>query len=409
MPTEPLSSPQDRSTAGPWHAVTASFLGWTIDAFDYSTVAFLVGTLASDLHVTKADIIWTLTATLAMRPVGALLFGVVADRYGRRFTLMANVIYFSVVELLCGFSTNFTMFLILRALFGIGMGGEWGVGASLAMETVPRRWRGFFSGVLQAGYPVGYLLAAVSLRFILPAWGWRAMFWAGGAPALLAIYVRMRVPEPEAWVRHRVAKTGAILRTISKDWKHFLFLVWMMTLLMFLSHGTQDLYPDFLTSAHGFSAAAVSTTAMIYNVGAIVGSVLFGIFSERFGRRRGMTVAMAVSLASIPLWTFGGTAGKLTLGAFLMQVGVQGTWGIIPAHLNELAPSEARSLVPGLAYHLGILVASPTNTLEYLLRDRFGYASALAGFEFCVIVLSMIAVNLSRERRGRDFLAKDAG
>lgn len=387
-----------------WHAVSASFLGWTLDAFDFFAVVFLVGTLAAQFRVTKTDIVWTLTATLAMRPVGALLFGLFADRYGRRAALMANVICFSVLELLCGFSTGFTMFLILRTLYGIGMGGEWGVGASLAMETVPKRWRGLFSGILQSGYSVGYLLAAVGARFILPSLGWRAMFWAGGVPALLALYVRARVPEPEAWKRQPAVSVRTILASVTKNWKSFVYLVVLMTLMMFLSHGTQDLYPDFLKSAHHLTSNMVSSVAILYNVGAVLGAIIFGQLSERLGRRRGMTLALILSLVVIPLWAFGSSAAGLALGAFLMQVGVQGAWGIIPAHLTELAPASARSLLPGLAYQLGILIAAPTNTLEYALRDRVGYGWALSGFELCVILLGIVAINLGKERRGHDFM-----
>src|SRR5438309_1541953 len=205
----------------PWHAVTAGFLGWTLDAFDFFVVVFLVDTLAAQFHVSKANIVFSITATLAMRPVGAILFGLLADRYGRRIPLMANVIFFSVVELLCGFSPNFTVFLILRALFGIGMGGEWGVGASLAMEAAPPRWRGILSGILQSGYSIGYLLAAIAARFLLPAWGWRSMFWIGALPALLALYIRTKVPESEAWKQHRAASTGQVLRIVAKEWKRF--------------------------------------------------------------------------------------------------------------------------------------------------------------------------------------------
>lgn len=387
-----------------WHAVSASFLGWTLDAFDFFAVVFLVDRLALQFNVSKADIIWTLTATLAMRPVGALLFGLFADRYGRRAALMANVLCFSVLELLCGFSTGYTMFLILRTLYGIGMGGEWGVGASLAMETVPRRWRGLFSGILQSGYSVGYLLAAVGARFILPSLGWRAMFWAGGVPALLALYVRAKVPEPEAWKQQNVTSVSAILGSVTKNWKSFAYLVFLMTLMMFLSHGTQDLYPDFLKSAHHLTSNLVSSVAILYNVGAVLGAVIFGQLSERLGRRRGMTYALILSLVVIPLWAFGHTAAGLALGAFVMQMGVQGAWGIIPAHLTELAPASARSLLPGLAYQLGILIAAPTNTLEYALRDHIGYGWALSSFELCVIVLGIVAINLGKERRGHDFI-----
>ncbi len=386
-----------------WHAIAASFMGWTLDAFDYSTVVFLVDRLATQFGVTKGAIILSLAATLAMRPVGALVFGLFADRYGRRVALMSNILCYSVLELLCGFSRSYTEFILLRTFYGIGMGGEWGVGASLAMETAPKRWRGLFSGALQSGWAVGYLLAAVAARFILPAWGWRAMFWAGGVPALLVLYVRARVPEPEAWKANRVQNTGAILKTITRDSKSFIYLVLLMTLMMFLSHGTQDLYPDFLKSAHHIAAKTVASIAILYNFGAILGSVLFGQFSEKYGRRRGMTVALVLSLVVIPLWAFGRSAASLALAAVLMQMGVQGAWGIIPAHLNELAPASSRSLLPGLAYQLGILIAAPTNTFEYALRNRLGYAWALSAFELAVIVMGMIVINLGRERRGLDF------
>src|SRR5438309_10543931 len=274
--------------SGAHHAVLAGFLGWTLDAFDFFIVVFLFDTLARQFGVTKKEIVFTTTATLAMRPVGALLFGLLADRYGRRIPLMANVIYFSIIELLCGFSPNFTVFLILRALYGIGMGGEWGVGASLAMEAAPPKWRGILSGVLQSGYPLGYLLAALAARFIEPAFGWRAMFWVGGAPALLALYIRSKVPESEAWKQHRAPTTGAILEVVRQNWKSAMYLVLMMTLMMFLSHGTQDLYPDFLKSTRGASSRTVSYIAIWYNVGAVVGAIIFGHFSETLGRRWSM-------------------------------------------------------------------------------------------------------------------------
>jgi SHS family lactate transporter-like MFS transporter len=403
MTSGPNSVSLPLSRADQWHAVSASFLGWTMDAFDFFVLVFLVDTLAVQFHVTKAAIVWTLTATLAMRPVGAVVFGLLADRYGRRKPLMANVVFFSIVELLCGFAPNYTVFLILRTIYGIGMGGEWGVGASLAMESAPAKWRGILSGIVQAGYSVGYLLAAVAARFIQPAWGWRAMFWAGGAPALLAFYIRFRVRESEAWKQHRAPTVGAIVRTAGGHWRIFSYLVLLMTLMMFLAHGTQDLYPDFLKTVHGFGQAVVSYIAILYNVGAILGGILFGYLSEGMGRRRAMIAALALSLVVIPGWAFGGSLVTLSLGAFLMQVGVQGAWGIIPAHLNELSPDAVRGLMPGFAYQLGILFAAPTNTIEYALRDKFGYAWALAAFEIATIALLITVVALGSEKKGKSF------
>ena len=392
-----------------WHTVLACFLGWTLDAFDFFIVVFMVGTLATSFNVSKADIVLTLTVTLATRPAGAFIFGLFADRYGRRISLMANVLFYSVIEVLCGFAPTFTVFIILRALYGLGMGGEWGIGASLAMESVPRRWRGILSGVLQSGYPVGYLLAAVAARFVLPVWGWRAMFFLGAIPALLALYIRAGVPESKAWLTHREPDVRAILRTVGRHWKSFLYLVLMMTMMMFLSHGTQDLYPDFLKTAHNIKASTVSDLAVLYNIGAIMGSILFGYLSERFGRKRSMLGAFGLALVVIPFWAFGGSIGVLAGGAFLMQMGVQGAWGIIPAHLNELSPDSVRGLLPGLSYHLGILIASPTNSIEYALRDRVGYAWAMAGFEIAVIVIGGIVIAFGREQKGKDFMGAPTG
>ncbi len=434
-----------------WHAVAAGFLGWTLDAFDFFVVVFMLDALAAHFRVPKAAIVGTLTATLATRPLGALIFGLLADRFGRRVPLMANVVFFSVIELLCGFAPNFGVFFLLRALYGIGMGGEWGVGASLAMEMAPKRWRGVLSGIVQSGYAVGYLLAAGTARFVLPAFGddaWRVMFWLGGLPALLAFYIRTKVPESEAWKQHRVATFGEVLRTIAGKrtpvfiasvvpmivWATFLFhpallpfpfpfvvlavvfgmLAWssgsfaylalLMTSMMFLSHGTQDLYPDFLVHDRGLAASTAYYIAIISAVGMITGAVFFGELSERVGRRRAIHLAVLLSVCVIPLWAFAGSAWLLVVGSFLMQAGVQGAWGIIPAHLNELAPDAARGLMPGLAYQLGILFAAPTNAIEYALRDHLTYSWAIAAFEIATISAIAFLIAFSHERKGRSFV-----
>ena len=391
-----------------WHAVSASFLGWTLDAIDFFVAVFLVNVLAAQFHVPPSKIIFTTAATLAMRPLGALIFGFLADRYGRRTPLMANVVFFSVVELLCGFSTNYTMFLVLRTIYGIGMGGEWGVGSSLAMESVPAKWRGTISGIVQSGYSCGYLLAAVAAKVVLPLWGWRAMFWAGGLPALLAFYIRWKVTETEAWKQNRMPGFGLIAKAAAAHWKLFLYLIGMMALMNFLSHGTQDLYPHFLQSApRSFTISTAANLAILYNVGALVGALTFGRLSERIGRRRSLVCATLLALCIIPAWAFGKSLGVLAMGAFLMQVGVQGAWGIIPAHLNELSPAAVRGLLPGLAYQLGNFVASPVNTIEFALRDRLGYSWALAGFEIAVISLLALVVSLGPESKGKDFVARE--
>ncbi|HVP48544.1 MAG TPA: MFS transporter, partial [Bryobacteraceae bacterium] len=365
---------------------------------------FLYDTLSHQFGVSKKAIVFTTTATLALRPVGAFLFGLLADRFGRRIPLMANVLYFSIIELLCGFAPNYTVFLILRSLFGIGMGGEWGVGASLAMEAAPTRWRGILSGILQSGYSIGYLLAALAARFVLPAWGWRPMFWLGALPALLALYIRTKVPESEAWQQHRAGSFGGVLRAVAQNWKRFGYLVLLMVFMMFLSHGTQDLYPDFLKEVHKIAPNNVATIAVIYNMGAVIGAIVFGHLSQKLGRRRGMIAALALCLVMIPFWAFSTAVPLLIVATVVMQMGVQGAWGVIPVHLNELAADAARGLMPGLAYQLGILFAAPTNTIQYALREQFGYQWALAGFEL-ITIFALVAILWSgAEHHSRSFV-----
>ena len=404
-----LATAPEAASSARWHAVTAGFLGWTLDAFDFFVVIFLFDTLAQQFHVGKADIVFSVTATLAMRPVGALIFGMMADRYGRRRPLMANVIFFSTVGMLCGFAPNFTLFFILRLLFGIGMGGEWGVGASLAMEHAPVKLRGVLSGILQSGYSIGYLLAAIAARAVLPNFGWRAMFWVGGIPALLALYIRTKVPESEAWQQHRVARTIDGPKIAMQHKRLVLYLVALMFLMNCLSHGTQDLYPDFLKHGHGIAPNTVAYMTMFFNVGAVVGAVLFGLLSGRLGRRYSMLCALGLSLLVMPAWAFGSSLLVLALGAFVMQMGVQGAWGVIPVHLNELSPSPVRGLLPGFTYQIGILLAAGTPSVQFALRDRLGYPWALTAFELVVITSLSLLLVFGRENHGKSFFREALG
>jgi len=401
------TSTQPLTASAHWHAVTAGFLGWTLDAFDFFVVVFLFDVLAQHFHVSKADIVLSVTGTLAMRPVGALIFGMMADRYGRRRPLMANVIFFSTVELLCGFAPNFTVFFILRLLFGIGMGGEWGVGASLAMEHAPVRWRGVLSGILQSGYSNGYLLAAIAARVVLPNFGWRAMFWVGGIPALLALYIRTKVPESEAWQQHRVLRTLDGPKIAMQHKGLVVYMAVLIFLMSCLSHGTQDLYPDFLKHHHGVAPNTVAYITMFYNVGALLGAIAFGWFSERIGRRYSMLSALLLCLIVMPAWALGGTLLVLVLGSFFMQVGVQGAWGVIPVHLNELSPHAVRGMLPGFTYQIGVLLSASTPTIEFALRDRLGYAWALTSFELVVIACLSLLLIFGRENHGKSFLREE--
>jgi SHS family lactate transporter-like MFS transporter len=405
MPLEAAS--HERETPGWQYAVASGILGWVLDAFDFFVVIFLVDTLAANFHVDKKAIVWTISIALAMRPVGALIFGALADRFGRRRPLIVCVLYFSAVTLLSAFAPNYATFVVLRALYGIGMGGYWGVGASLAVESAPLRRRGLISGLMQSGYPIGYLLAAVAMESILPHWGWRAMFCIGFAVAILISLLALRAPESSAWQQHHQRSVGTMFGVLWENRAGFGYLLLVMTVMSCLSHGTQDLYPDFLKSAHGLDRSTVSAIAILYNICAIASSTFFGQLSESLGRRHTIMLALGVAFIALYPWAFGMATSTLIVGACLMQAGVQGTFGIIPAHLNELAPNAVRSLFPGFVYQLGVLLASPAVSIQYSLQRRLGYPLALTLFEGVVISSLLVIFALGPERKGRDFHTAD--
>lgn len=390
-------------------AVTSGILGWILDAFDFFVVIFLLDTLAAHFHVSKSAIVFTLVLTLSMRPAGALIFGSLADRFGRKVPLIVCVLFFSTVTILSGFSPSYPFFMAMRGLYGIGMGGYWGVGASYAMESTPRRWRGLFSGVMQSGYPLGYLLAAVAMQVLAPVFGWRAMFLAGYVLALLIVVLTLLAPESRSWKRHHPPSLYLIIRTLFEHFRTFVYLLLVMAVMTCLSHGTQDLYPDFLKSIPNlanltlFGMNVPFGLPVLYSIGAIIGALLFGHLSEKIGRRRSIMLALVVSLLSIPAWAFGASLFVVALGSYFMQTGVQGAFGVIPAHLSELSPDAVRSLFPGLVYQLGVLIGSPAVSIEYSLRNHLGYPLALTVFESTVIVVLLFVFAFGPERRGRDF------
>jgi SHS family lactate transporter-like MFS transporter len=390
------------------NALIAGFLGWTLDAFDFFILTYVLARVASDFHKPVTAIAFTLTASLAMRPVGALLFGLMADRYGRRLPLMLDILFYSVVEVFSGLAPNYTTFLALRLLYGIGMGGEWGVGASLAMESVPAKWRGILSGVLQEGYALGNLLAAVAFWTVFPRWGWRPMFFIGGLPALLVLFVRARVKESDAWKATAVAKTdwGAYFRAVAANWKRFLYLVLLMAMMNFMSHGTQDLYPTFLQQQRHFSTRATAIVSVISMLGAITGGILVGLYSDRRGRRRAMATAALLAVLLIPLWLYAPSMAWIAAGAFAIQFMVQGAWGVVPAHINELSPGPLRGFFPGFAYQLGVLIAASSATLEAALGRHFTYAQAMGSFAAIAFVVGAIVIAAGPEAHRIQFTAE---
>jgi len=398
-PSTPVPAPPDDHRA----AVAAGFLGWTLDAFDFFLVVMTLTAIAKEFHRTDAAVALSLTLTLAFRPVGAFIFGLLADRYGRRLPLMIDLVFYSVVEVLTGLAPTFGSFLVLRALFGIGMGGEWGVGASLVMEKVPPRLRGVLSGLLQQGYAVGYLLAALAYFAVFGRWGWRPLFFIGGLPALLALFVRYRVKESEVWRRSRAESWGGLGRAIVRHWRLFLYLVALMAMMNFVSHGTQDMYPTFLQRDWGFTPERRAALTAFSMLGALLGGVLVGLVSNRLGRRRSIVYALAGALVVIPLWAFAPSLAFLVAGGFLMQFFVQGAWGVIPAHITELAPDAVRGFLPGFAYQCGVLIAGTAAYIEAEAARHTSYAVAMAITACIVFVGCAVVAALGPERRGRAY------
>jgi SHS family lactate transporter-like MFS transporter len=385
----------------------ACFLGWSLDAFDFFILIFCVNALALQFQTKVSAITEAIFLTLAMRPIGAFLFGLMADRFGRRPALMIDIIAYSVFELASAFAPSLKFFLIMRAFFGIAMGGEWGVGAALAFESLPAEGRGFFSGLLQEGYVVGYLMAALVYGTLFPIVGWRGMFVIGALPAFLVIYIRTKVDESPAWLHGRVSQEaeGHLEKDISAQVGNFCFLVVLMFAFNSFSHGTQDLYPTFLLKNHQFSPQIVGLIAIVYNIGALLGGILFGTWSERIGRRRAIVIAAMLAIPVIPLWAYSHTVPMLALGGFLMQFMVQGAWGVVPAHLNELSPPAVRATFPGFAYQLGNFLSSRNAVIQAeLVEHHYGgsYPPVLAWT--VVIVASLVAIVTwsGREQRGAD-------
>src|SRR5213595_1321601 len=396
MTTRPVANDQTATVA-------AGFLGWTLDAFDFFLVVMTLTAIARDFGKSDAAVALSITITLAFRPVGALIFGLLADGYGRKIPLMVDLVFYSVIEVLSGLAPNYTTFLVLRALFGIGMGAEWGVGALLVMEKVPARLRGVMSGLLQQGYAAGYLLAALCYLLVFPHWGWRPLFFIGGLPALLALFVRARVQESAVWRETRHESWSHLGRAIASHWKLFLYLTLLMAMMNMVSHGTQDMYPTFLERDGGFGPTTRAAVTAFSQVGALVGGVMCGLYSDRIGRRRTIALSLAGAVVMIPIWAFAPGLALLWLGAFMMQFFVQGAWGVIPAHINELAPDGVRGFLPGFAYQCGVAIASQIPHVQALFAAHTSYAQTMALSAALVFSVGAVVAVLGPERRGVAF------
>lgn len=409
-----VTSPQNKLTADQRNSFVAALLGWTMDAFDYFIVVLVYADIAKTFHISKAEVAFVTTATLIMRPVGALLFGLWADRVGRRLPLMVDVMFYSVVGFLCAFAPNFTVLVILRLLYGIGMGGEWGLGAALAMEKVPVERRGFFSGLLQEGYAFGYLLASVASLAVIDWLGlsWRWLFGLSIVPALISLVIRYRVEESEVWeaAQDQMKLTSTRIRDVLRNGaiiRRFIYLVLLMTAFNWMSHGTQDVYPTFL-GAHANQGASLSSTTVkwivvVYNVGAIIGGLVFGTLSQRFSRRYTVVFCAVLALPIVPLFAYSRSAAMLCLGSFLMQLFVQGAWGVIPAHLTEMSPDAIRGLYPGVTYQLGNLLAAFNLPIQERLAESHGYPFALAATIVPVLIAVAVLTLIGNDATGIRF------
>jgi SHS family lactate transporter-like MFS transporter len=386
-------------------AFLAGFLAWTFDAFDFFILTYIVPHVAKEFHASVTDIAATLTASLLMRPVGAFFFGLIADRWGRRIPLMLDIIFYSAMEILSGFAPTYRIFFLLRLLYGVGMGGVWGVGASLAMESVPLKWRGVLSGLLQEGYAIGNLLAAIAFWTVFPHWGWRPMFFIGAGPALLTLIILWRVEESDSWKAQAAQKKswGEYFKVLGSNWKRFLYLVVLMAMMNSMSHGTQDLYPTFLQIERHFTTQATAIVNVIAMAGAIIGGTIVGFCSDRYGRRRAMVAAALLAIFLIPLWIFAPGIVSISLGAFLIQFMVQGAWGVIPAHINELSPAAARGFLPGFAYQVGVLIAASAPRIQAAMASQYGYARTMAAFAAAVFVIGAIVIGAGPEEHRKEF------
>jgi len=416
-----IFAPLGSLTPVQWRAFIAAFLGWTLDAFDFFLVTFVVSAMSKEFDLPVPRVLFAVTIALMFRPLGALIFGILADRFGRRGPLMASVALYSLFELLSGFAPNFTVLIVLRALYGIAMGGEWGVGAAIALETLPASARGVASGIIQQGYATGYLLAALVFGGLFETIGWRGMFFVGVLPALLVLFIRTGVQESPAWLEGKARKLGDegnLFKSIQQHPVLFVYAILLMAAFNFMSHGSQDLFPTFLTKQHGFLPGAVRNVTVVANIGAILGGTLIGALSQRVGRRLAIMVSCVLGACLVPFWSGATTAVMLALGAFGLQFFVQGAWGVVPAHLNELSPGDVRGTFPGFTYQLGNLItayaaqweaAYATKSFPLPEPQTANYGHAMAIVMFCVFGAVFVLTAVGRERRGIVFAGSPAG
>ncbi len=410
MSSVSASGSREQWTSSQRSTLFAGVASWTLDAFDYFILVFVLAAVASEFHTSIVTVSLAITLTLALRPVGALIFGAFAERIGRKPVLVTNIVIFAVIELLSALAPNLATFLVLRVIYGVAMGGIWGVASALTMETIPQYSRGRVSGLFQAGYPLGYLIAAVIYGLLFVHIGWRGMFAIGTVPIFLAVFILFRVKESSVWLAARgvkdQSKKGLFWQAVRTHWPTMVYAVILMAAFNFFSHGTQDLYPTFLQEQHGFKPGLVSVIAICYNIAAIIGGIIAGALSQRYGRKKIIMIFALLALPCIPLWAFASGAWALGVGAFLVQFMVQGAWGVIPAYLNELMPAGTRAILPGFVYQVGNVIASPNATLQARIAQSTGgnYGLAMAIVAGTVAIVIAVMIFFSKETRDTRFL-----
>lgn len=410
MSSEATRAPKEAWTRSQRSTLFAGVGSWTLDAFDYFILVFVLDAVAHGFDVSVTAVSLAITLTLMMRPVGALIFGAVAEKIGRKPVLMINIVIFAIIELLSALAPNLGTFLTLRVIYGVAMGGIWGVASALTMETIPQHARGRVSGIFQAGYPLGYLIASIIFGLFFDAIGWRGMFAIGVIPILLAAFIFFFVKESPVWLAARGApgkpKKPAFWPAVAKHWKVLIFTVILMAAFNYFSHGTQDMYPTFLQEQHGFGSGTVSVIAISYNIAAIIGGVFAGTLSQRYGRKRIIMIFSLLALPCIPLWAFASGSWGLGIGAFLVQFMVQGAWGVIPAYLNELMPEGTRAILPGFVYQLGNVIASPNSVLQASIASHTGgnYGLAMAIVAGAVAIIIAVMIYFGKETKNTAFL-----
>ncbi|GAA6064042.1 hypothetical protein JCM10212_001468 [Sporobolomyces blumeae] len=379
--TVPIGQVLGSITVMQWLSFTSAFIAWTCDAIDFFGVSLGAGRLSVAFDKPLKTITTAITLTLLFRPLGAIIFGLAGDRYGRKWPLIVDLLCCGVLSLATAFTKTFGAFLAVRSLFGIAMGGIWGLSAAQGLETLPVEARGLFSGILQEGYAVGYLLSAVvNLTVVAKHNDWRILFFFGAAAAAFAAVLRAVLPESSYFLERRAAEKAAGTtvssaqksktflreagRAVKLHWVRCVFSLCLMTGFNFFSHGSQDVYPSLIKESKGLSAHQATLATIIGNCGAIAGGVVAGFVSQYLGRRLTIIVCCLWTIAFIPLWYLPNSFGPLAVGAFCVQVGVQGAWGVVPIYLMEISPVAFRSVFPGVAYQLGNMVSSASAQIE---------------------------------------------